>query len=83
MSTQAVEPGVREHRQFIGGEWVEAGDGRTYEDMDPYTGEVVFRVPAGGRDDARRAIDAAAAASIARFASSRPPAGTRAATSPL
>jgi acyl-CoA reductase-like NAD-dependent aldehyde dehydrogenase len=35
---------------------------RTFEDIDPYTGEVVAEVPAGGRDDARRAIEAAAAA---------------------
>jgi acyl-CoA reductase-like NAD-dependent aldehyde dehydrogenase len=33
---------------------------RTFEDLDPYTGEVVAEIPAGGRDEARRAIDAAA-----------------------
>src|SRR5437763_13075486 len=47
-------------QQFVAGEWAEASDGRTFEDLDPYTGEVVAEVPAGGRDDARRAIDAAA-----------------------
>jgi acyl-CoA reductase-like NAD-dependent aldehyde dehydrogenase len=61
MST-TVEPGIREHRQYIGGEWVAAGDGRTYDDLDPYSGEAVFRVPASGREDARRAIAAAAEA---------------------
>ncbi len=53
---------VREARQFIGGEWTDAGEGSTFEDRDPFTGDVVATVPAGGRDDARRAIDAAAAA---------------------
>jgi acyl-CoA reductase-like NAD-dependent aldehyde dehydrogenase len=56
----AVE--IREARQFIGGEWTDAADGRTFEDRDPYGGEVVAHVPAGGRDDARRAVEAASAA---------------------
>jgi acyl-CoA reductase-like NAD-dependent aldehyde dehydrogenase len=60
--SSTVEPGIREHRQYIGGEWVGAGAGRTYDDLDPYSGGVVFRVPAGGREDARRAIAAAAEA---------------------
>jgi acyl-CoA reductase-like NAD-dependent aldehyde dehydrogenase len=47
---------------FIGGEWVGAQGGRTFEDRDPFTGEVVARVAAGARDDARRAVDAAQAA---------------------
>ena len=46
----------------IGGEWVEASGGKTFEDNDPFTGEVVASVPAGTREDARRAIEAAAAA---------------------
>src|SRR5262245_18785198 len=53
---------VREVQQFIGGEWVGAGGGGTFDDGNPFTGEVVARVPAGTRDDARRAIDAAAEA---------------------
>jgi acyl-CoA reductase-like NAD-dependent aldehyde dehydrogenase len=53
---------TREYRQFIGGEWVGAADGATFEDRDPYTGDVVATVPAGGGEDARRAIDAASAA---------------------
>ena len=51
-----------EYRQFVGGEWVAAAEGATYEDLDPFTGEVVANVPAGGRADADRAIEAAAAA---------------------
>jgi len=58
MATTAAQ----EYRQFIGGDWVAAADGATYEDIDPFTGEVVATAPAGGAEDARRAIEAAAAA---------------------
>src|SRR2546423_15135957 len=58
----SVESEVREAKQFIGGEWTEASEGATFEDRDPFTGDVVAIVPAGGRADARRAIEAAAAA---------------------
>jgi acyl-CoA reductase-like NAD-dependent aldehyde dehydrogenase len=51
-----------EYRQFIGGEWTGASDGATFEDLDPYSGEVLATVPAGTREDARRAVEAAEAA---------------------
>jgi acyl-CoA reductase-like NAD-dependent aldehyde dehydrogenase len=57
-----TEAARRDFRQFIGGQWVEAGDGGTFEDLDPFTGDVVATVPAGTRDDARQAVEAAAAA---------------------
>jgi len=53
---------AQQHKQFIGGEWVDAADGGTFEDRDPFTGETVAVVPAGGAEDARRAIESAAAA---------------------
>ncbi len=53
---------AREYRQFIGGEWVAAEDGATYEDLDPFTGEVVANAAACGPADAARAIETAAAA---------------------
>jgi acyl-CoA reductase-like NAD-dependent aldehyde dehydrogenase len=62
MSAQAVDTGIRTCRLAIGGQWVDAAEGRTFEDRDPYTGDVVAHVPAGSREDARRAVDAAAAA---------------------
>ena len=34
----------------------------TFQDLDPYTGDVVAEVPAGGADEARQAVEAAAAA---------------------
>ena len=58
----SVESGVREAKHFIGGEWTDASDGATFEDRDPFTGEVVANVAAGTRADATRAIEAAAAA---------------------
>ncbi len=51
-----------ERRLHIAGEWVEATGGGSFENRDPYTGEVVANVPSGGREDARRAIEAAAEA---------------------
>jgi acyl-CoA reductase-like NAD-dependent aldehyde dehydrogenase len=53
-----VQTDVRDYRQFIGGEWVDASDG-TFDDRDPFTGEVVARVASAGREDAQRAIEAA------------------------
>jgi acyl-CoA reductase-like NAD-dependent aldehyde dehydrogenase len=60
--TTTVDGNVRACTQFIGGEWVGASDDRTFDDMDPFTGQTVARVAAGTRADAKRAIDAAAAA---------------------
>ncbi|HST17951.1 MAG TPA: aldehyde dehydrogenase family protein [Gaiellaceae bacterium] len=57
-----VQPEIREVKQFIGGTWADAADGATFDDLDPFTGEVVARVPAGGRADAAKAVEAAAAA---------------------
>jgi acyl-CoA reductase-like NAD-dependent aldehyde dehydrogenase len=51
-----------ERRLHIGGEWVDAAGGGSFEDRDPFTGEVVATVPSAGREDARRAVEAAAAA---------------------
>jgi acyl-CoA reductase-like NAD-dependent aldehyde dehydrogenase len=58
----AVESEVQEQRQYIGGEWVPAAGGETFDDLDPFTGDVVFKIPAATRDDARKAVEAAAAA---------------------
>jgi acyl-CoA reductase-like NAD-dependent aldehyde dehydrogenase len=60
MTVSAMEKTVR--GLHIGGEWTDAAGGKTFEDSDPFTGEVVATVPAGSREDAKRAIDAAAAA---------------------
>jgi acyl-CoA reductase-like NAD-dependent aldehyde dehydrogenase len=59
----ATVEAVRETQQFVGGEWVDASDGGTFDVRDPFTGDVVVRAPAGTRADAASAVAAAAAAS--------------------
>lgn len=44
---------------WVGGEWVDAEGGATFEAFSPSTGEVIGTVPEGTRADAQRAIDAA------------------------
>jgi acyl-CoA reductase-like NAD-dependent aldehyde dehydrogenase len=48
--------------QFVAGEWTGASGDSWFDDLEPFTGRVFARVPASTRDDARRAVDAAAAA---------------------
>jgi acyl-CoA reductase-like NAD-dependent aldehyde dehydrogenase len=60
MTVSAIEKTVR--GLHIGGEWTEASGGQTFEDRDPFTDDVVATVPAGTREDVRRAIEAAAQA---------------------
>lgn len=51
------------HRpMFIGGRWVNAVSGQTFETRNPATGVVVATVPRGGKDDIDRAVAAARAA---------------------
>jgi len=50
------------YKMYIGGKWVCAIDGETFDDYNPYSGEVFARLPSGKRRDARKACDAAAAA---------------------
>lgn len=53
---------AKEYKMFIDGEWVEAASGETFDDYNPYTGEVFAKVAAARKEDAKLAIDAAAAA---------------------
>ena len=55
--TVAMEKAAR--KLHIGGEWTDATGGGTFEDTDPFTGDVVASIPAGTREDAKRAIEAA------------------------
>jgi len=52
----------KNYQMYIGGEWVNASNKETFEDYNPYNGEVFANVPKGTRADATRAIEAAAAA---------------------
>ena len=47
---------------FIGGEWRDASDGGRFDVTDPGTGEVLKSVASASVDDAKAAVDAAAAA---------------------
>ena len=51
-----------QERALIGGEWLDAKDGLTFEIDNPATGELIARVPLMGADETRRAINAAHAA---------------------
>jgi len=53
---------AKKHKMYIGGKWVDATSGNTFEDTNPYTGEVYAHIAAGTREDATRAIEAAQAA---------------------
>jgi acyl-CoA reductase-like NAD-dependent aldehyde dehydrogenase len=53
---------AKAYQMYINGQWVDAIDGKTFDDYNPYNGEVYARIPSGKRRDARKACDAAAAA---------------------
>lgn len=59
LQTPAAATGVRTMKQLINGEWAAAASGQTFDDINPYTGEVYARIPASGAADAKRAIEAA------------------------
>jgi acyl-CoA reductase-like NAD-dependent aldehyde dehydrogenase len=56
----AVESRTPTWSHFVGGEWVAAEGGRTFQNRDPYTDHVVSIAAAGTRADAAKAIGAAA-----------------------
>jgi acyl-CoA reductase-like NAD-dependent aldehyde dehydrogenase len=53
---------VTEHKNFVGGEWVEAVEGGTTEIVNPATGEPIAHVPQGTQADVDRAVEAAKSA---------------------
>src|SRR3954449_7675497 len=64
-TADALSPAAREFvdsgpkRLVIGSEQTEAADGRTFETIDPATGDVICEVALGGPEDANRAAAAA------------------------
>ena len=50
---------VKAYKNYIGGEWVDAASGETFEVENPSSGEIIATVPKGGREDAHAAIAAA------------------------
>src|SRR5262245_48542234 len=53
----AVE--TRAYKNFIGGEWVDAVSGETFESTSPATGELIGTFPRSGAEDVDRAVEAA------------------------
>ncbi len=56
--------GTKTFKNFIGGEWVDAASGETFESRSPATGETIGRFPKSGADDVGRAVEAAQAAYV-------------------
>ncbi len=54
-----ADPSLLRDRAYVGGEWCEADDGRTFEVTDPATGELLATLPRMGPAETRRAIAAA------------------------
>jgi aldehyde dehydrogenase (NAD+) len=54
-----VAVGAKTYRNYIGGEWVDAVSGETFESIDPATGEVVGVFPKSAAEDVDRAVAAA------------------------
>jgi aldehyde dehydrogenase (NAD+) len=51
--------GTKTFRNYIGGEWVDAASGETFESLNPATGEVIGTFPRSGKEDVDRAAKAA------------------------
>jgi phenylacetaldehyde dehydrogenase len=67
MTNMEVETQVRKFTEaplhlLIGGQWVDAADGRSFESVDPATEEHLATVPHAGDEDVNRAVRAARAA---------------------
>src|SRR3954470_19928659 len=53
---------MRDYRMLIGGEWVEAATGETFETVNPFTGRAWATVPRAGAFDVDAAVRAACGA---------------------
>ena len=54
--------GTKTYQNYIGGEWVDAASGETFESHNPATGELIGVFPKSGPEDVDRAVEAAKAA---------------------
>ncbi|MEX0993214.1 MAG: aldehyde dehydrogenase family protein [Solirubrobacterales bacterium] len=50
---------IEHYKNYVGGEWVDAGSGDTFDVINPADGRTIATVPNCDRDDAKRAIAAA------------------------
>ena len=56
---KAAEPAVPDQKMLIGGKWVDAASGKTFETINPATGEVICQVAEGDKADVDLAVKAA------------------------
>ncbi|TNC74916.1 NAD-dependent succinate-semialdehyde dehydrogenase [Rubellimicrobium roseum] len=59
LTSMLSRPDLLCQRAFVGGQWVEAGDGKTFEVRNPARGDVIARIPDLSRAEIAAAIDAA------------------------
>ena len=59
LSRKTTEFLGKPHKMLIGGKWVEAASGKTFETRNPATGEVLAHVAEGAGEDIDRAVKAA------------------------
>jgi len=52
----------KEYKMFIDGEWVDGVGGGSFEDYNPFTGDVFAEVTAADKNDTKKAVDAASGA---------------------
>src|SRR3954468_15219148 len=57
--SKVKRPQVRQTQCFIGGKWVPAASGKTFETIHPATEEVICEVAEGDKEDVDAAVDAA------------------------
>ena len=50
---------MKKSQMFIGGQWVDAQSGETFDDFNPYTGEIYAKIPKAGAQDVDLAMAAA------------------------
>lgn len=53
---------MKTYQYYAGGVWRDAENGRTFDDLEPYSGKIFAKVAAAGRKDMKIALDAAAEA---------------------
>jgi aldehyde dehydrogenase (NAD+) len=58
-SPKLVAPKVAQQKMLIGGKWVESASGKTFETLNPATGEIICRVAEGDKADIDLAVKAA------------------------
>src|SRR5512132_3580456 len=51
--------GTRSFQNFIGGDWLDAVSGETFDSVSPATGELIGTFPKSGAEDVDRAVEAA------------------------